>query len=177
MKKIKYISLLMLLAFALMGAAFAAWSDTVNLGGTVDTGYVEVGVSEGSSDDTTLSGSNDPLTTGTADKNVASNDVTAAGKNFNSDITNGYPDYMPTATFTINNNGTVPVKLAAPVLTGVPVGVTVVVTAADDTDIAGKIIDVGGTLACKAVQTVTDDAAQDIDVTYSGTIVATQWNK
>ncbi len=42
MKKIKYIALALVLMLALVGGAYAAWTDTIVLGGDIDTGELSI---------------------------------------------------------------------------------------------------------------------------------------
>jgi len=47
MKKVKYVALILVLAFGLIGGAYAAWTDSVTLTSTVTSGTVDVRVQEG----------------------------------------------------------------------------------------------------------------------------------
>lgn len=41
MKKVKYIALIMVVALGLLGGAYAVWSDSLTLSGSVETGYLD----------------------------------------------------------------------------------------------------------------------------------------
>ena len=47
MKKVKYYALALMLVFGLIGGAYAAWSDTLTVDATVDTGEVDVNIRPG----------------------------------------------------------------------------------------------------------------------------------
>ena len=44
MKKVKYIALILVLALGLIGGAYAAWTDTLEIEATVDTAELNMGL-------------------------------------------------------------------------------------------------------------------------------------
>lgn len=109
MKKVKYIALILVLAFGLIGGAYAAWTDQLNVGGTVATGDIDVVF--------TSAVSNDPAGTGDPEqpegKDVAKTEVEIInnGKALKVTVSNAYPGYVSQVDYAVTNNGSVPVKL------------------------------------------------------------------
>jgi len=109
MKKIGLLCLALVLALGVMGVGFALWDKTVYIEGTVNTGEVNMEVLSAASDDP--SGSIDPG----KDKDVG---MTTAQINEDKQrvtvtVTNGYPCYEVYLHFSVQNVGTVPVRLQA----------------------------------------------------------------
>jgi len=100
------LSIALLLALCVMGIGYAAWSDTVSIDATMETGYIEVGLSPGACSDLEITCS--VLTPHTLV-------VT---------LTNPHAGNY-TCGFTITNTGTIPVKIQSIVISGVPAGVEV----------------------------------------------------
>ena len=99
-----------LLLAAIVGVGYAMWSETLRVNITVNTGEVDVEFSNWSCNDVGI----DPG----KDKDVASCSVVAEDWDDEGDvikllvtIENGYPCYYANITLTIDNIGTVPVKL------------------------------------------------------------------
>jgi predicted ribosomally synthesized peptide with SipW-like signal peptide len=131
MKKIGLIVLAVVLAIGAMGAAYAAWSETLTINGTITAGNLDVDFVAASNDPgITL----DPLTgawsvlawTPATDsgKNVASTEVdqtgiTDAGDTVTSNtlgitVANAYPQYTSQVRVAITNAGSIPVKVTMP---------------------------------------------------------------
>ncbi|MGI6318757.1 MAG: SipW-dependent-type signal peptide-containing protein [Dethiobacteria bacterium] len=109
MKKVKYIALILVLALGLIGGAYAAWTDVLNVAGTVATGDIDVVFTEALSNDAGNTG--DP---GQPEgKDVASTEVEVieGGKALKVTIDNAYPGYVSRVDYKVTNNGSVPVKL------------------------------------------------------------------
>jgi hypothetical protein len=129
--------MVLLVALALLGVGYGLWSKVLFIDGTVHTGNVNAeflgpftdddGTDDGGDCFIGGPGSCDPMAPGPAperyDKHVATCaaqlDVTDP-QILNVVIANGYPSYWCTVWFTVENTGTVPVKVQAYNLTGVP---------------------------------------------------------
>ena len=102
MKKIGLICLALVLALGALGVGFAMWDKTLYIDGTVNTGEVNAIF-------TTASCTEDPEVEG---KDVGSCTLTGIGEQtLTITIDNGYPCYGCTVDFTVDNIGTIPVKV------------------------------------------------------------------
>ena len=124
MKKIRLISMVLVLAMGMLGVG-PAWADTVVAGETVMTGTDFVGIRNVSTDDPC--GSLDPIWTGaeivTSEENLAScistnngetkclNGETEFYDSVTETINNAYPSYAPTMTMEVANCGSIPVTV------------------------------------------------------------------
>lgn len=129
MKKAIGMFVALILALGMTGVAFAHWSQTLNIVGTVETGELIVGIRDVCTSDpgTTIDQMFDlstalpvPLTkhVGTAESvNVGEVKCTHEGVDFYHQVTftvtNAYPQYYWEDTIEIANCGTIPVKLAS----------------------------------------------------------------
>jgi predicted ribosomally synthesized peptide with SipW-like signal peptide len=99
MKRVKFIALMLVLALVMLGAAYAAWTDTLTVNATVNTGEVEM---KFVSIATWGTGGNTYLTS------------THTGHNTNTatwTISNLYPDAKVSLAMFAKNTGSIPVKL------------------------------------------------------------------
>lgn len=170
MKKAKFVGLALLLAFALMGAAFAAWSDTLTANGTVNTGELDATISV---TDTTENESSDG-------PDVASVNAIATedGKGLNITLSNAYPGYSATVNFKVKNTGTIPVKVSKLTLTpgtGNPDGEVTYTVNFPGT--GGGTLAPDGELSGTITFTVGEGADENGTYNFSGTISVTQFNK
>ena len=94
------VALLAVLAIASLSIGNALWSETITVGGSAATGTLSVDFGVPTASET------DPLNVGTCTISNVSAD------HFDVAIGNAYPDYSCTITYTVINNGTIPV--AAP---------------------------------------------------------------
>ena len=171
MKKIKFYSMTLLLVFALMGGAFAAWSENITVNGTVATGDCDAVFS--------LVSTNDEGTTIDQDeeKNVGATvaNIESGNKNITCTVTNAYPGYNSTTTYTITNDGTVPIKV-----TGVGIvkntGSETALTLTDEISPVNQVIDAGGSFVASVKQEVTASAEEISDYGYTLTVETDQWN-
>ena len=116
--KVAVLFLVLALALAAVGVGYAMWSKTLTIDGTVKTGEVNAIFTTATCTDTGV----DPGYT----KDVGSCEVTGAGtQKLTITITNGYPCYTCDIDFTIDNTGTIPVKVQSFDLSGVPSELTV----------------------------------------------------
>ncbi|MGI5883037.1 MAG: hypothetical protein ACOX7L_08190 [Dethiobacteria bacterium] len=131
MKKTKYIALILVLAFGLIGGAYAAWGDTLYAHGTVATGDVDVIFTKAKSNDPPAVGGEEMPDPGQPEgKDVASTEVVKSedGKSLFVTIENAYPGYVSEIDFTVKNNGSIPVKLVdktCQIKSGDPAGLVV----------------------------------------------------
>lgn len=100
--KVAVLFLVLAIALAGIGVGAAMWSKTLHIDGTVNTGEVNaIFTTANSTEDEEFEG-----------KDVGSCSVTGAGtQTLNITINNGYPCYGCTVNFTIDNIGTIPVKV------------------------------------------------------------------
>ena len=140
MKKMKILALVMVVAFAAVGGAYALWYDTLLIEETVNTGRVDVNFTEVCGSDwgcnyavqaggpgvNVYQGSLDSMDPGNPNesKNIGCKDRTIInnGNTLSMTLTNGYPGYQEFVDATIKNEGTVPVKFMFK-LTGDPDGI------------------------------------------------------
>lgn len=148
-KKIGLLCLALVLAMGALGVGFAMWSDTIYIKGIVQTGTVDVQFSNQRSNDSFTTppdlSTGDPALPGSwthadldtpmtwtwagdvnmpASKEVGSIDCTittdcATNDTLNVTIADGYPSYFGGIGFTIDNMGTVPVKVDTIQLTSI----------------------------------------------------------
>jgi len=165
MKKIGLICLALVLALGALGVGFAMWDKTLYIDGTVNTGEVNAIF-------TTASCTEDPEVEG---KDVGSCSLTGIGEQtLNITVTNGYPCYGVTVNFTIDNVGTIPVKIQSFKVTNPdPTAVTVTwVSPAIGTQIEPQG-DVPGSIYIHVEQ----EADELATYTFSAKILLVQWNE
>ncbi len=134
MKKMKILALVMVMAFAAIGGAYALWYDTLLIEETVTTGRVDViwsavsssdcgcnytaqggDVYAGNTDSMDLGNPNDSKNIGCKEGAISSIVGGSGADGGRTDLltltlTNGYPGYQEYITADIKNTGTVPVK-------------------------------------------------------------------
>ncbi|WP_286724922.1 hypothetical protein [Pelotomaculum sp. PtaB.Bin117] len=169
MKNVKLLSLVMVVALVLMGAAYAAWSEDITINGNVQTGYLDTVFTAAASNDTGTTV--DPGKTIDAGRTEVPTVIGADGvKDFEVAVTNGYPGYNATVDYTIKNNGTIPVRVTE-----------VVDKAGNDAELsltstlaANTVIAPGATYDASVTHAVTDAAQQEQTYHYKVTIIAAQ---
>ncbi len=165
MKKFKFISLALLLAFALMGAAFAAWSDTLTGNATLETGELDASIAAGtvSDNETTLD-----VASVTATSSADGNSITIT-------IDNAYPGYEASIPFTVTNDGTIPADISDITYTGVSGALTVTdnFNAVDNLNVGDTA---SGTITVK-VNDEANNATQNQTYRFTATINVSQFNK
>ena len=104
MKKVRYIALALVLILALVGGAYAWWTDTIEIDGTVATGELDVIFSSALGDDGEY-------------EEVVAVEIVEEDKKVEFTVNNLYPrlandgeDYA-SVTITVKNNSTIPVKV------------------------------------------------------------------
>jgi len=139
--RIGMLSIALLLALCVTGVGYAAWTDTVSIGGTVETGYIGVVLSEGD----------------------CSQNVTASIAGHTIDIkidAGGAGEYE--CHFDIHNMGTIPVKIQGivkdcsgglvPTVSGVEVGTQIEQDDVDPDTVSGIVtmaVPCAGTYTCE----------------------------
>jgi predicted ribosomally synthesized peptide with SipW-like signal peptide len=110
-KKVKYIALILVLALGLIGGAYAAWTDQLQVNGTVATGDIDVVFTSAVSNDP--AGTDDPASPEDDPKDVGVTEVSLSedGKTMTVTIDNAYPGYVSEIDYAVTNNGSVPVRL------------------------------------------------------------------
>jgi hypothetical protein len=103
MKKIGLIILVVVMAMGAIGAGYAAWQQTLNIGGSVNAATFDVNF-------TTATASTAP--TGGTSTAVISVPGPTSGKTATITVTNAYPGYTGTYALTVTNNSSIPVTLA-----------------------------------------------------------------
>jgi hypothetical protein len=176
-KKIKFVGLVMVMAFVLMGVAFAAgWTDSVVANATVNTGDLSIAF-DGTPwlpQDSDIGP--DPVT---PPLNVANTTCSYSSdkKELTITISNAYPGYHSTVYYDIMNTGSIPVKLGEPVIQNAsPDALSIQADSLNGvTLLSGGLLSVSRTVGITT--TVLDTAAQDHDYTFTVTIPAGQFNK
>lgn len=108
MKKLGTIAIALLVALGALGLGFAWWTSSLSIGGTVNTGTVNVDMVGASAVDNEIA----PVDVGTAGAAVVDT------KTGSITVGNAYPGYVATGTLTVKNSGTIPVKLDSLPVTG-----------------------------------------------------------
>ncbi len=173
MKKVKLIVLVMVVAFILMGAGYAAWTDVTEINGTITTGWLDVKFANPSSTDSL--GYIDPemsYDVGCTKASLSGDD----GKTLQVEIDNGYPGYNSEVKFDIENKSSIPVKVKDIVITK-NFGDELEISFAEIEELKGKEIAVGASLKdIHIVNLITEEAQQNSNYSYSVTITFQQWN-
>ncbi|MDF9409005.1 MAG: hypothetical protein A4E52_00554 [Pelotomaculum sp. PtaB.Bin013] len=169
MKSVKTMSLVMLLALVLMGAAYAVWAEDITINGNVQTGYLDTVFTAATSNDPGVSV--DPGKTLNVGRTEVPTVIGADGvKDIGVDVTNAYPGYNATVNYTIKNNGTIPVKVTEVIdKSGNEAELSLASTLTPNTVIAA-----GATYNASIAHTLTDAAQQEQNYHYKVTITATQ---
>ena len=202
--KIGMLFLVLTLVLASMGVGYAMWDETLNIGGTVETGEVDAIFTKamsndpGAQDDPKEAGGwtlDDTLTwTGARwDKDVASLEVIGAGiQTLTVTLDNGYPGYYPSVGFTIDNQGTIPVKIESIQINGEDYTCPVNLDFDEDGDVdvevavthigVGQQIDPGGEQLGDLDLYIFDKGAMEasqgiVNGSFVVTIVTAQWNE
>lgn len=182
MKKGWILSLVLVVVLAVAGLSFAAWTEAINIHGTVNTGDINplftrtFTLDDGVVNDPEI----DPEDDGTDplyDRDVASTAATISpdGKTITCVIENGYPCYFTETYFEITNQGSVPVKI-----TGLDVDSPPEVTV--EPWVEDEEIDPGETVAGYLINHVAEESMEGLDAgetatyQFTATINCEQWN-
>lgn len=194
MKRIRVLALVLVFAFAALGGAYAAWSDSIFINETVETGIVNITWANAESNDN--EGNLDVGSKSVDIKDETESQVPRAyvdGKGDILEITlkNGYPGYTATVTADIKNIGTIPVKCTFAenvAVTPCPwPWMKVRIVDADTNDeywnsespnASGvtPTIEPDKSIKVKIIEEVLDQAPQNSTSTFSIKVKGTQWN-
>lgn len=162
------VTLAVIMSLAVAGIGLAWWTDTLNVSGTVETGNLNVKFTGAEVSDNEPAGTDvGVITANVNNENDKKVDIT---------VTNAYPGYEGTATITITNDGTVPVKVASVgSATGVP----------SYAEVTTENITVGEQIAPNATKTFnvkvkiigTDETSENQTFTFSIPIDFVQFNQ
>lgn len=160
------LTIAVVLALALMGVAYALWSETLEIDGTVHTGEVNVAFQNASDNDNGI----DP----NYDKDVADCEVAlgANGDSMTITITNGYPSYTCTVTYEFFNDGTIPVILNTVTEESDP-ELTITQTGPSE----GFQLDAGEHVTATIAIHVEQEAEELSDYSFSKSFWWVQWNE
>lgn len=160
------LAIAVVVALALVGVAYAWWSETLTINGTVQTGVVNVEFRNASDDDNGI----DPG----YDKNVAdcTESVSEDGNSMTIAITNGYPSYTCTVSYAFSNPGTIPVKLQS-VTGNIPPELGVTQTGPG----VGDQLDAGQSVTATIAIHVEQGAAQNANYSLTKSFEWVQWNQ
>lgn len=201
MKRIRVLALVLVFAFAALGGAYAAWSDSIFINETVETGIVNITWANAESNDSPEGNPDDQMTgyyneekLDVGSKSVDIKDETKSqvpgdGKGDILEITlkNGYPGYTATVTADIKNIGTIPVKCTFAENVAVTPWMKVRIVDADTNDeywnsespnASGvtPTIEPDKSIKVKIIEEVLDQAPRNSTSTFSIKVKGTQWN-
>jgi len=168
------IVVILVIALAAIGVGYGLWSKVLFIGGTVNTGNVNA--------DFDAANTTDPGTTidPGSDKNVGSCEVTGAlTDELTVTIVNGYPGYSCDVYFYVTNTGSIPVKVQAYNLTGVPAELVVTTTGlpiGTQIEPATQIEGSGEALGDLHIR-VLQEAEELASYSFSAAITLVQWNE
>jgi len=135
--KMTAIFVILMIALMAVGMSYAMWSKELTISGTVNTGTVDAKFTKAKSND--AGALNDPSEVGIwslsdstpiwegriYDEDVGKTTVSGAGSDTLAvTVTNAYPSYQPGVGFTVDNTGSIPVKVKSIKLTMVSEGGT-----------------------------------------------------
>jgi len=159
----------LLIALMVAGISYAMWDKTLFIDGTVMTGEVNAYFTTATSND--LPGTIDQG----YDKDVGTTEVTGElTQTLIVTVTNGYPCYSSTIDYTIDNIGTIPVKVQSFIFTGdFDPDVTITVTEI----VIGTQIDAGQSVPGQIEIHVEQSAGENAQYTFNVEIYLVQWNE
>ena len=170
---------LLAVVLAVVGAAYAAWTEQLQIYTKVQTGELDVAFNPNS-----LSVSDqgaDPQAPGYSNPqgyDVASASLQVSAQDDEGDaikldfiVSNAYPGYTACAYFNIDNVGTIPAKLASIDFDQQPDALTI-----SHNMTVGDIIEVGGSKPYKLCITVNDNAQEQSTYEFTVTLTFEQWN-
>ncbi|MGI6208753.1 MAG: hypothetical protein ACOYEW_11160 [Anaerolineae bacterium] len=190
------LGLVIVVALTLMGVAYALWTDTLDVSGTVNTGEVEAVVTFGEVDEGQYvnNGTDDDLEADGHDVGVCRAGLGAGPLRGNPgdngpdrllvEVSNAYPGYECFVELGVSNAGSIPIKVQPPAATNTK-------DPGDDVDVefldcwtedlllqprqASTDADVHPT--CRLHITVGSSATERTSYTFEGRFTAYQWNK
>jgi hypothetical protein len=162
------IVVILIIALAAIGVGYGLWSKVLFIGGTVETGNVDADFDAANTTDTGTT--IDPG----SDKHVGSCEVTGVGTDeLTITILNGYPGYSCDVFFYVTNTGSIPVKVQAYNLTGVPAELVVTTTGLPIGTQLEPNEELLGDLHIRVLQ----EAEELASYSFSAAITLVQWNE
>ncbi len=163
MKKSKFIALVLVVSVMLMGAGYAAWTETLTIDHTVATGNVDIDLANGAINvfqDATV------VVTDGLDR-IAT--VVGSEQAATVNLTNLYPGAKIIATIPVTNNGSIPVDFKEILTNGIPAWLTV-------TPVCPGYLEVDADDNIVVTMTVNDAAPESSSATFTLTPIYSQWN-
>jgi predicted ribosomally synthesized peptide with SipW-like signal peptide len=114
MRKVRYLSILLIILFSLIGGAYAAWSDTLTVSGTATTGHMDVIITEARAANLDGRIVNGSIAVPYVYSGEGNGVISADGKSATMSVVNIYPSNFNTYQnfqIRIRNNSSIPVKL------------------------------------------------------------------
>lgn len=171
MKKSKFLVFALALAIMLVGAGYAAWSETVTITNNVETGNLSVALANGTVavyptvSATAVDGLTNRTATATASTDGDKNTATVT-------VTNLYPGARAVVDIPIANDGTIPVKIGASGVANNNSNTNLTITQTAPATIA---FEGSGTIQC--VIDVLDTAPENMTATFDVTADYIQFNQ
>jgi len=162
------LAIAVVVALALVGVAYALWSETLTINGEVTTGNVSISIGAVSDND---NGWDPGYTKDVGDCWVTGDSNEPAQATIH--VSNGYPSYSCTATITVKNDGTVPVNLHDIHFTANPPA-WLTVTLPSFTDVQ---VDPNQTYDISITLHVEQTADENASGSFTAQTLAHQWNE
>jgi len=182
MRKLRFLSLLLLAALLVAGVSYAAWSESIVVNGTVNTGEVDwyingVLAQLDNSPDWTCDENFENIHQ--LDKDVGSTTVELVDTDGDGDndtavvtVNNAYPGYYNYLSFMVKNNGTIPLKVEDMIVTN-PNPEALKLDWADD---SGATLMPGRSRSLTVWFLVREGAEENSTYTFTMEAPAVQWN-
>lgn len=167
MKKARFVAMVLAVAVMLIGAGYAAWTDTLIINNSVSTGNLDVNMVDGSVIvcPTAAATTSDGLVNRVATAEVTADDTVTVT------ITNLYPNAKAVVTIPVTNNSSIPVKRDGEIQTvGLPSWLTL--TPASPANL--QINENGNIILTLLV--ADDNVPQNASVTFTTTAIYEQFN-
>ncbi len=163
---------ILVIALAAIGVGYGLWSKVLFVSGTVATGNVNAEFLSPSTNDT---GTDPGYTKDVGSCTVALAAQPGAGPNdlLTVTITNGYPSYSCTVSFSVKNSGSIPVMVQAFNFAGLPP----VLDLTAELPTVGTQIDAGHTADGRLTVHVRQEAEESANYVFSAAITLVQWNE
>ena len=163
MKKVLVLGMVLVLCLAVVGVGYAGWVKNLDIEGTVNTGNVELVITELGSSDNEADG-----------KDVSWITCEVIGDILFVDVTNAYPCITYVNEFLITSTGTVPMHIEIVTLSDVPAWAEVSVVLDGTLPIQ---LHEGGCVTGRVIVHLLNPAPQGEVLTFSATINAIQYNE
>lgn len=181
MKKVRFITVVLVLTMIVIGASYAAWSENIPISGAMATGVLDWNFDRWGQQDDGDDYLSDPgfVNIRQVDKGVASTKVRPLNTDKNTllvTIDNAYPGYYNNPYVTLKNTGTIPIKIQQPVVTNPnPVEVSLRWLESDADPIVGKVLMPGQYVSVYYEFRVNEPAQENSSYTFTIAFPAVQW--